>query len=1261
MSVKEKFIDLILRGKDLFSPTANAAGEELKKLQAESKATSEEMRKLEQAQAQVAKAQGLELYAQQAATSLAAAKEEVSKLSREIDESNNAVKRQNEAFKLANTEVKAAEKAAAATARELNNLNKQFTASKAPTQQQSDALKQAATAAQAAETALAEARAEVTRLAQEMSASDRPTKEQNEALKLASRSANQLQTEYNKLQLQLGQTKTQLEQNGVDTKDLASEQDRLQREVKESANALNEKRDRLRELRTDMDTTEKSTGKFGEGLRGLTTRLVSFAAAYVGINQLRNAIFSIFDTGDKFERLEIQLASIMGSIEGGEQASEWIKEFTKNTPLQLEQVSQAFVRLKAFGLDPMDGTLQGIVDQAFQLGGSFEEVEGISLALGQAWAKQKLQGEEINQLIERGVPVWRLLEEATGKNTAELQRLSSAGLLGRDVIKQLMEEMARSAEGSAAAAMKALSGLISNAKDNLTQFYNLIATSGAIDWLKQQLESINKTFAEMSESGELKKLAKNISDGIVATAQAVKSLVTTVYEWRGAIAAVGAVWATLKVGRFLSDLVKGVGQAITSLITLVTTKKAAAAANIYYTSTFGPLVAAIGTARAAMTAWMASLTGVGGLLAKGGIFAGIGYGIYEISRLALAFLNLRDAQRELSKSQGEASITNSQVNEELRAINDQLNSNYTTLKEVIAAEEAGQIIRDQSTGIWRKNTEEIDRNTQTLIGHGYALTNSVNAMEEAYKSLGIQSTQSLQNAATAAEQAYLVISSGNEPIEQQRAAFLKYAEATVKASAATGASVPETLKAQAATLGLSDSLDKLTNSGKKVEQSAANQNKALSGTQSEIANTQKQIEDYRKTLDSSTASSDEKAAAAEKLTDAEAKLAQQTQRLNEIKEVEAATYTKLKGKLAEYTQQMEALDALYKADGISAQEYIQQRERYAEVIGIIQRMLAGLGDGEQELQEQTENANISLADQQRRLDDLAQSSGQATRYISLLASAQQALKTEFDLTDKSTEDLSARINELNGFIVQNNRVTNIWWTDLARASNAAFTRERNIINETLLMRKLTEQLGSATLTLRQLDNITAQTDRSFKELSENDMKVLRQAITDAEARLLSFRDELAGTVSSLQDELDRLNNNQAAIEKRRYEQQTAELREKLKAAEASGDRAAVDAAREALKLAEQIYKIKQQQAAEDTKAQRQQSNQAAPVRNTTATSTQTPSTVAPIALPPSSNTGSSRTVRLVLDLQGRSFSAEMAGNEADRLLAQIERARSTSI
>ena len=79
-----------------------------------------------------------------------------------------------------------------------------------------------------------------------------------------------------------------------------------------------------------------------------------------------------------------------------------------------------------------------------------ERLQGIASALGQAYAKQKLQTEEILQLVERGVPVWGMLEKITGKNAAQLSKLASEGRLGRDVIAALTKEIGASAEGAAA-------------------------------------------------------------------------------------------------------------------------------------------------------------------------------------------------------------------------------------------------------------------------------------------------------------------------------------------------------------------------------------------------------------------------------------------------------------------------------------------------------------------------------------------------------------------------------------------------------------------------------------------------------------------------------------------------------------------------------------------------------------------------------------------------------------------------------------------
>nr|WP_279473536.1 tape measure protein [Aeromonas caviae] len=346
---------------------------------------------------------------------------------------------------------------------------------------------------------------------------------------------------------EVGRLRGGLSQAGIDTRNLAQEQNRLQRELRESA-AQTER------LGRSLVQGAQGAGGFQGAIGSLTGRLVAMAGTWFGIQTLTTQLMAMFQTGDQAERLSVQLKAVMGSIAGGKEASAWIQDFAKNTPLQLDEVTQVFVRLKAFGIDPMNGSMQGIVDQAYKLGGGFEEVQGISLALGQAWAKQKLQGEEILQLIERGVPVWQLLEQVTGKNTAELQKLSEAGKLGRDTIQALMNEIAAQSSGAAANNMSLLSGLISNAQDNLAKFYRMVAENGALTWLKNQLASLNREFDQMAQDGRLQAWAQRLSDGIVGLGESIKAFIQTVYAWRDALLVMAQAWYGLKIAGWIADL-----------------------------------------------------------------------------------------------------------------------------------------------------------------------------------------------------------------------------------------------------------------------------------------------------------------------------------------------------------------------------------------------------------------------------------------------------------------------------------------------------------------------------------------------------------------------------------------------------------------------------------------------------------------------------------------------------------------------------------
>ncbi|MFM5679032.1 tape measure protein [Aeromonas veronii] len=517
-----------------------------------------------------------------------------------------------------------------------------------------------------------------------------------------------------------------LKQSGLDTKNLAQEQLRLQRELTKSV-AQTER------LGRGLGQGSQQAGGLQGAIGSLTGRLVALAGTWFGIQTLTTQLLAMFQTGDQAERLDVQLKAVMGSIAGGKEASAWIQDFAKNTPLQLSEVTQVFVRLKAFGIDPMAGAMQGIVDQAFKLGGGFEEVQGISLALGQAWAKQKLQGEEILQLIERGVPVWQMLEQVTGKNTAELQKLSEAGKLGRETISALMNEIAAQSRGAAADNMSLLSGLISNAQDNLAKFYRMVAENGALAWLKNQLANLNAEFEAMAKDGRLREWAQRLSDGFITMGETLKSLIQTLYEWRTALTVLAQAWVGLKIAGWIGDLRSLYAQFIAMPVA---------------TATAAGGMTTAGTASAGAAIGVRVL----GAAVKGLLAAVAVESIIQITQFASALRQLVQAELALREAQGLRSETQARLNGQFAALSAVLGFAITSMADLDRLVAEGKVHYDDATGSWRQGAAAVKalgdeaKSTRDYLAEINAVAKQTAAdgpakLAEAFKVLGLDLEQ----------------------------------------------------------------------------------------------------------------------------------------------------------------------------------------------------------------------------------------------------------------------------------------------------------------------------------------------------------------------------------------------------------------------------------------------------------------------------------------------------------------------------------------
>lgn len=284
-------------------------------------------------------------------------------------------------------------------------------------------------------------------------------------------------------------------------------------------------------------STARSCAAASRAVKGLShsiDRMGNVAIPVLGVGIGASAVTatrSLIKTASAFEVMRIRVKQTFG--QDAEKTLAWITEFATNTPMEFEDVVEAAMRLKTAGIDPLNGSLQALVDYNAKMGGNAEVLNSRIGILSNANIKGKLSWEEIKPLLESKVPVFELLAKASkGKyNADQIKELMTQGKLGRSAINALYREMGKDAQGAAKEQMQTWVGMASNLQDAMTTFKMQIMDSGAFDSLKAEFANLLEWINAKIESGELRETAKEISDTIVTAIHAIKEAVTEIYPY----------------------------------------------------------------------------------------------------------------------------------------------------------------------------------------------------------------------------------------------------------------------------------------------------------------------------------------------------------------------------------------------------------------------------------------------------------------------------------------------------------------------------------------------------------------------------------------------------------------------------------------------------------------------------------------------------------------------------------------------------------
>ena len=263
-------------------------------------------------------------------------------------------------------------------------------------------------------------------------------------------------------------------------------------------------------------------------------------------------------------------------------------------------------------------------------------------------------------------------------------------------------------------------------------------------------------------------------------------------------------------------------------------------------------------------------------------------------------------------------------------------------------------------------------------------------------------------------------------------------------------------------------------------------------------------------------------------------------------------------------------------------------------------------------------------------------------YMATFQNTQAAGRETLDVAVNTLAEISSRAADVSAEVGKAQQ-------QLLRSQNTVFQyfAVKQKLASLSIEKAFYEQMAQAKSLLDELDNVDSATAgtvsraeealESFDLLGDEQLEPLRRAIEDTRDQFRELADEIRQESADLQDELDRLRGNEAAIAERRFADRIKGLQDQLSEARRSNDRDLQTRAEENIRLLEQIRAAELAQ----EQADKQSGTNGSPRENNV--------TPLPVRAP-----APSRTVRVQLQTADRESNLDLPDDQAEALIRQLE-------
>jgi hypothetical protein len=220
-------------------------------------------------------------------------------------------------------------------------------------------------------------------------------------------------------------------------------------------------------LRTDMESARKTVDRAMKDIeRAAGSAMKALGALGAGLSTFA-LVGKLTEVQRQFDVLNSSLVTVTGSSAAAAREFAWLKEFAATTPFALNEVTQAFIKMKALGLDASRGALVSYGNTASAMGKSLNQmIEAVADAATGEFERLKEFGIKAKSEGDRVTFTFRGVATQVGKNAAEISTYLRA--LGEDQFA-----------GAMALRAATLDGAISNLADTWSELFRTVSQQGA--------------------------------------------------------------------------------------------------------------------------------------------------------------------------------------------------------------------------------------------------------------------------------------------------------------------------------------------------------------------------------------------------------------------------------------------------------------------------------------------------------------------------------------------------------------------------------------------------------------------------------------------------------------------------------------------------------------------------------------------------------------------------------------------------------------